>query len=471
MPRGTFKAFQKKKTEKLEFVEINELGHLLNELQNVEDEGQLKKILDSRVPQKERLMIPLHDSKNMESYTKNVNSVKKIGEKNVFAIRLEVIHRKMVDFYTQMKEDEWKERRLLFPVKPQDETRPSAQSLSNIKSKKKKKSLRKQLKLYDENFCIAMSFVNALNKSLFLLANDKHKMPTKKDFELENMISLGDLNKDIYDYCEFIDIAPLVFQRIRFYDGISNEDFIRDIGYNDFKAIFSKKMKSLNEEKSTGKSGSIFFQSSNGKYFIKTIRESEVKVLRRTLPDYFAHLENQPFSLLSRYYGLHKLRFYKDKKMKKNFFLVIMNNVFHDGIKSISPESIFDLKGSTYKRRTSEEKLRLKAAGKDLNFLDIIEQGSLNINIKNDKLEEVLSIIESDSKFLAKSNIIDYRLAVYLFLFNLTNQHAGWSGQQIILNEEISLKTNLPGRLEPQASSKQNPLQLLGKGDAEQLSS
>lgn len=405
------KNFRKKDTESYQIIDDTE-NILLRNIENAKNNEEMRQLITSQLETKQNnLMAPdeLTDSKMMSQYTMNIHKNKKIGDKNIYILRLEGIHKKLVDFYQKLKEDEEKERNHLFPVKPQDETRPKTQSLSQIKSKKKKKSLRKQLKLYDENFCIAMSFVNALNKSLFLLTNDKHKMPKGKDFELENMISLGDLNKNIYDYCEFIDIAPLVFQRIRFYDGITNQDFIRDIGYNDFKAIFSKKMQSLNEEKSTGKSGSVFFQSSNGKYFIKTIRDSEVKILIKTLPQYFAHLESNSNSFLSRYYGLHKLRFYKNNKLKKNFFLVIMNNVFHNGQIPVSPETIFDLKGSTYKRRTSEDKLLLKAAGKDLNFLDLIENGGLNINIENRKLKEILKIIDADSKFLANCNIIDYR--------------------------------------------------------------
>lgn len=400
--------FRKKPNQNTEIIEGGDFKNLLHKIENANQE-ELKSIMESRTGPKKASRVPSTDSQDPGGYTRNINKIQRIGDKNIHSIRLEVVHRKLVDFYTKLKEDELKERNHLFPVKPQDETSPSVERLSNIKSKRKKKSLRKQLRIYDENFCIAMSFVNALNKSLFLLANDKHRVPKGKDFELENMISLGDLNKNIYDYCEFIDIAPLVFQRIRFYDGISNEDFIRDIGYNDFKAIFSKKMQSLNEEKSTGKSGSVFFQSSNGKYFIKTIRDSEVKILKRTLPKYFTHLESNPNSLLSRFYGLHKLRFYKNNKLQKNFFLVIMNNVFHNGQNPITPETIFDLKGSTYKRRTDEEKLRLKAAGKDLNFLDMIDQGTVNIKIKRQKLAEILKIIDQDSMFLAECNIIDYR--------------------------------------------------------------
>lgn len=350
------------------------------------------------------------NSNSILNYTKNINKTETIGQRNIYQIRLKEVYKKLCHFYQKLKEDEKKQQFNLFTEsKPLRRDSFEANLKNKNNSKKAKKSLKKQLRIYDENYCIAMTFVRALQKSLLLLSNERHVKPIGRDFEMENMISVNKLNKNVYDYCEFIDIAPLVFQRIRLQDGINNEDFIQEIGYNDFRALFSKKMKSLKEEKSTGKSGSVFFESANGKYFIKTIRSSEVKVLKRTLNTYYNHLENNLDSLLSRYYGLHKLHFYKNNKLKKAFYLVIMNNLFHNGKVPISPYRIFDLKGSTYKRKTNPEKLKLKAAGKDLDFLNMIKNKEINIKISYTKMNEIVDIIQKDSEFLANSNIIDYR--------------------------------------------------------------
>lgn len=371
----------------------------------------IEEILNSNIRLKTPIYksIPHLETPAIEAYTRNINKMPKLNGNQLQPVSLEVILKQLIQIHNQIKKDQRKEKNLFLHGTVEGQSDVKTLDISTIRSKKKRKQLRKRLKIYDENYCIAISFVKALSKSLLLLTNDKHEIPSDGDFELENMIALSNLNKEIYDYCEFIDMAPLVFQRIRFYDGISNDEFIRDIGFNDFKAIFTKKMQSLKEEKSTGKSGSVFFQSSNGKYFIKTIRLSEVAILKKTLKNYYSHLKKNPDSLLSRFYGLHKMRFYKRKKLKKNFYLVIMNNVFHDGDKPVTPEAIFDLKGSTYKRRTSEEKLQLKAAGKDLNFLDIIKAGKLNIQMKQPKLIKLLETISNDSNFLANCNIIDYR--------------------------------------------------------------
>ena len=409
---NTFSVFRKKNMNRQETVEEEvKMAHtpLLKKKRDTNKDEVIEEILMSNVRLKVQRSIPHMETPAIEPYTRNIHKMSKVGANGLQTVSLEAILKRLMQINERIKKDQIKEKNLYLPGMVGEQSEPKGLDISTVRSKKKRKKLRKQLKIYDENYCIAMSFVKALSKSLLLLTNDKHEIPSAGDFELENMIALSNLNKEIYDYCEFIDVAPLVFQRIRFYDGISNDEFIRDIGFNDFKAIFTKKMQSLKEEKSTGKSGSVFFQSSNGKYFIKTIRVSEVAILKKTLESYYSHLKNNPDSLLSRYYGLHKMRFYKNKKLKKNFYLVIMNNVFHDGEKPVTPESIYDLKGSTYKRRTSEEKLRMKAAGKDLNFLDIIDAGQLNIKMKHHRQKKLLETISNDSNFLASCNIIDYR--------------------------------------------------------------
>lgn len=221
--------------------------------------------------------------------------------------RLRVIHDKLRSLYYKMGKDQQVKDQFRSAILSQGDNPKNLQiELSTVQSKKKRKTLKKQLKIYDQNFCIAMAFVTALNKSLLFLTDEKHKEPRDLDFELTNQVSLGHLSRDIYDFCRFVDFAPLVFQRIRFYDGISNEEFVKDIGYNDFAAIFSKKIQALKEEKSTGKSGSVFFQSSNGKYYIKTIRKSEVAILKKTLKNYYNHLEQVNLQIFK--FIFHKLK-------------------------------------------------------------------------------------------------------------------------------------------------------------------
>ena len=57
-------------------------------------------------------------------------------------------------------------------------------------------------------------------------------------------------------------------------------------------------------------------------------------------------------TIMSRYYGLHKMKCLWDNKVVYNINVIIMNNLFGmTDPKTLS--SIYDLKGSTYKRETS----------------------------------------------------------------------------------------------------------------------
>ena len=67
-------------------------------------------------------------------------------------------------------------------------------------------------------------------------------------------------------------------------------------------------------EKSTGKSGSFFFYTDDHKYLLKSIRRSEFKVLLKKLKQYYEYILENPESLLPRYYGLHRINCYKNKK-------------------------------------------------------------------------------------------------------------------------------------------------------------
>lgn len=101
---------------------------------------------------------------------------------------------------------------------------------------------------------------------------------------------------------------------------------------------------------SSGKSGSFFYYSANGQYLVKTISSTEYKFFRSILKNYYLHVRDYPSTLISRIYGLYKIRFSKKKGNKKfDIPFVIMNNLF------CTPKKIdirYDLKGSLTGRRT-----------------------------------------------------------------------------------------------------------------------
>lgn len=62
---------------------------------------------------------------------------------------------------------------------------------------------------------------------------------------------------------------------------------MRSVGVNTFTDAFVKKLTVLLGTKSSGKSGSFFFYTSDGKFMIKTIRKDEFNLLLDNLPTYY----------------------------------------------------------------------------------------------------------------------------------------------------------------------------------------
>jgi 1-phosphatidylinositol-4-phosphate 5-kinase len=60
---------------------------------------------------------------------------------------------------------------------------------------------------------------------------------------------------------------------------------------------------------SSGKSGSFFYYSANHEYMVKTISNKEYHLMLKVLPAYYNFVTDNPSSLITLNYGLHKLKF------------------------------------------------------------------------------------------------------------------------------------------------------------------
>jgi 1-phosphatidylinositol-4-phosphate 5-kinase len=195
-----------------------------------------------------------------------------------------------------------------------------------------------------------------------------------------------------YDF-KFKDYAPWVFRRLRSKFKLDPADYLM--------SLTSKYI--LSELGSPGKSGSFFYFSRDYKYIIKTIHHSEHKLLRKILPDYYKHVENNPNTLISQFYGLHRVKMAYGRKIH----FVVMNNLFppHRDI-----HQTFDLKGSTIGRDLREEDLERnpRATMKDLNWLRRnrhLEQGPM-------KKDVFMTQLRRDVSLLQRLKIMDYSLLV-----------------------------------------------------------
>ncbi|KAI4920242.1 uncharacterized protein J4E92_008460 [Alternaria infectoria] len=195
-----------------------------------------------------------------------------------------------------------------------------------------------------------------------------------------------------YDF-KFKDYAPWVFRHLRTTFKLDPADYL--------VSLTSKYI--LSELGSPGKSGSFFYFSRDYKYIIKTIHHAEHKFLRKILKDYYNHVQENPNTLLSQFYGLHRVKIPYGRKIH----FVVMNNLFppHRDI-----HSTFDLKGSTIGRDFKEENLATnpRATLKDLNWL----RRNQHLELGPSKKKMFIEQMQRDVKLLQRLHIMDYSLLI-----------------------------------------------------------
>lgn len=198
-----------------------------------------------------------------------------------------------------------------------------------------------------------------------------------------------------YDF-KFKDYCPEVFRELRSLFGIDPADYLM--------SITGKYI--LSELGSPGKSGSFFYYSRDFRFIIKTIHHSEHKQLRKILKSYYLHVKENPNTLISQFYGLHRL---KVKGGIKKIHFIVMNNLFppHRDI-----HIKYDLKGSTWGRYTKtnkqgdDDKDISEYTLKDLNWLE--RKDKIHFGPAKEKI--FLRQLEADVKLLKKINVMDYSL-------------------------------------------------------------
>jgi 1-phosphatidylinositol-4-phosphate 5-kinase len=196
-----------------------------------------------------------------------------------------------------------------------------------------------------------------------------------------------------YDF-KFKDYAPWVFRELR-------EEYFHLDPADYLLSLTAKYI--LSELGSPGKSGSFFYFSRDYRFIIKTIRHSEAKFLLSILKEYHTHVKGNPHTLISRFYGLHRVKLAHGRKIH----FVIMNNLFppHKDI-----HETYDLKGSTVGREYPEERAAQKprAVLKDLNW---INRGR-TLDLGPEKRALLTEQLRRDSELLKQVNVMDYSLLV-----------------------------------------------------------
>ncbi|XP_070830107.1 phosphatidylinositol 4-phosphate 5-kinase type-1 gamma-like isoform X1 [Chaetodon trifascialis] len=192
-----------------------------------------------------------------------------------------------------------------------------------------------------------------------------------------------------YPDFRFKTYAPVAFRYFRELFGIRPDDY-----------LYSLCNEPLIELTNPGASGSIFYVTRDDEFIIKTVQHKEAEFLQKLLPGYYMNLNQNPRTLLPKFFGLYCVQC-----GGKNIRVVVMNNILP---RSVRMHLKFDLKGSTYKRRASKkEREKSKPTFKDLDFLSDVPEG---LTLDQDTYSALVKTLQRDCLVLESFKIMDYSL-------------------------------------------------------------
>uniref|UniRef100_A0A1B6L1J9 PIPK domain-containing protein n=1 Tax=Graphocephala atropunctata TaxID=36148 RepID=A0A1B6L1J9_9HEMI len=211
--------------------------------------------------------------------------------------------------------------------------------------------------------------------------------------ETTTFATSGSSHTPAHHYSQFVfkTYAPIAFRYFRDLFGIQPDDF-----------LVSFCSAPLRELTNPGASGSIFYLTKDDEFIIKTVQHKEGEFLQKLLPGYYMNLNQNPRTLLPKFFGLYCYQY-----NAKNIRMVAMNNLLPS---SIAIHQKYDLKGSTYKRKASKsERQKISPTYKDLDFIEHHQEG---IFLEGDTYTALIKTIQRDCRVLESFKIMDYSLLV-----------------------------------------------------------
>ncbi|KAK9408187.1 phosphatidylinositol 4-phosphate 5-kinase type-1 beta [Crotalus adamanteus] len=200
-----------------------------------------------------------------------------------------------------------------------------------------------------------------------------------------------------YPDFRFKTYAPLAFRYFRELFGIKPDDY-----------LYSICSEPLIELSNPGASGSLFFVTSDDEFIIKTVQHKEAEFLQKLLPGYYMNLNQNPRTLLPKFYGLYCVQ-----SGGINIRIVVMNNILPRALKM---HYNYDLKGSTYKRRASrKEREKSNPTFKDLDFLQELHEG---LYFDSETYSALMKTLQRDCRVLESFKIMDYSLLLGIHILD-----------------------------------------------------
>uniref|UniRef100_A0A672K665 Phosphatidylinositol 4-phosphate 5-kinase type-1 gamma-like n=1 Tax=Sinocyclocheilus grahami TaxID=75366 RepID=A0A672K665_SINGR len=218
-----------------------------------------------------------------------------------------------------------------------------------------------------------------------------------------------------YPDFRFKTYAPVAFRYFRELFGIRPDDY-----------LYSLCNEPLIELSNPGASGSIFYVTRDDEFILKTVMHKEAEFLQKLLPGYYMNLNQNPRTLLPKFFGLYCVQ-----SGGKNIRIVVMNNILP---RIVRMHLKFDLKGSTYKRRASKkEREKSKPTFKDLDFMQDVQDGLL---LDVDTYNALLKTLQRDCLVLESFKIMDYSLLLGVHNLEQAEREQQMEGSQSSSDEK-----------------------------------
>ncbi|XP_028658157.1 phosphatidylinositol 4-phosphate 5-kinase type-1 beta-like isoform X1 [Erpetoichthys calabaricus] len=216
-----------------------------------------------------------------------------------------------------------------------------------------------------------------------------------------------------YPDFRFKTYAPLAFRYFRELFGIKPDDY-----------LYSVCNEPLIELSNPGASGSLFYVTSDDEFIIKTVQHKEAEFLQKLLPGYYMNLNQNPRTLLPKFYGLYCVQ-----SGGINIRIVVMNNVLP---RSVKMHYKYDLKGSTYKRRASrKEREKSCPTFKDLDFLQDMHEG---LYFDAETHNALMKTVERDCRVLESFKIMDYSLLLGIHILDQSPKDSHGENLQVTMD-------------------------------------
>lgn len=211
--------------------------------------------------------------------------------------------------------------------------------------------------------------------------------------------------KSIYGDFHFFSVKAYFakqFHCLRLGKKINNEEFCLSI------------CKSVVKHEEIGKSSAMFRQTHDNRFLLKGVDKKEVKMFLSMANGYFEYMYGNLYqnkdSIINACVGVYKVYVKNLNSGKwKVQFLMVFDKI---GYGLSVPHVVYDLKGTTNKRRRVKE--GDKKSKMDLNFLE--DFNSIPIPINKAEMEFLSKSIHNDTAFLCKCNVIDYSMLLIICL-------------------------------------------------------